>query len=40
MTTLSAKALLAPKIRLGRFVLYFYMISIIAVGILGYYTNH
>lgn len=39
MTTLSARALLAPKIRLGRFVLYFYMVSIIAVGILSYYAN-
>lgn len=39
MTTLSARALLAPKIRLGRFVLYFYMVSIIVVGILSYYAN-
>lgn len=39
MTTLAARALLAPKIRLGRVVLIFYLSVFIVVGLLTYISN-
>ncbi|WII72115.1 hypothetical protein QJS83_16760 [Bdellovibrio sp. 22V] len=39
MTTLATRALLASKIRLGRVVIYFYLLTIILVGILTYLAN-
>lgn len=39
MTTLQTRALLAPKIRLGRAVLFFYLTTFIVVGLLTYLSN-
>lgn len=36
MTSLKTKAILAPKIRLGRVVLYFYLITFTVIGIITY----
>ncbi|WP_347356730.1 hypothetical protein [Bdellovibrio sp.] len=39
MTTLETRARLAPKIRLGRVVIYFYLGVFILVGIVAYFAN-
>ncbi|WP_269768123.1 hypothetical protein [Bdellovibrio bacteriovorus] len=39
MTTLETRAILAPKIRLGRVVIYFYLTAFIVVGIIAYLAN-
>ncbi|WP_415061326.1 hypothetical protein [Bdellovibrio sp.] len=39
MTTLATRALLAPKIRLGRVVILFYLTTIIVIGLLAYISN-
>lgn len=39
MTTLATRAILASKIRVGRVVLYFYLLTFILVGLLAYLGN-